>query len=83
MKLFVSQATILLLSIAAASTSAFLPAASSKGPQKQFAVQVSAEEDLELTRQVIAQFTGTGNSAIESTNEKSEASSLQYSYSTV
>lgn len=60
---------------------AFLPAAPTKNSQNQFAVQVSAEEDLELTRQVIAQFNDDGSTAIESTSssEPSESDNKLFS----
>lgn len=66
MKFFFSQ--ILLLSTV---VDAFMPAPSTKSSQN-FAVQVSAEEDLELTRQVIARFYDKDSTATET---KASASS--------
>jgi len=68
MKFFFSQ--VLLLSLAA---DAFLPVASTKRSNNRFAVQASAEEDLELTRQVIASFNGDSPTTTASTDSGASA----------
>ena len=74
MKFFVSQVFLLSLAV-----DAFVPVASTKKSQNHFAVQVSAEEDLELTRQVIAQFSGEGSTTVSSTTELSGSDNKLFS----
>lgn len=77
MKFFLSQVFLLSLAV-----DAFMPAASTQRSQNHFAVQVSADEDLELTRQVIADFNDGGatteSSPTESTGSDSKVFSVTF-----
>ncbi|CAJ1898771.1 unnamed protein product [Cylindrotheca closterium] len=75
MKFFVSQVFILSLAV-----DAFMPAASKRRPQNHFAVKISAEEDLELTRQVIArQFGDEGSTTVTPPTESSGSDNKLFS----